>query len=282
MSQIEHCFGGTLSCQGPLRGDGPPNQLANMAKIEALHDQLEQVIRCLENPARHDLKFLSNRVQLGKILVAREMGISREETTQKQNKVIEEMIKTLSEYLTTLMVVAALVLTISIPWLFTTINKTSVYDDFYEDDALRILNSIMVVSMMCSSMLSTITLVIAMIFHVNLNIVMLTTEDKLWFISEHYVGICEDLLIASAVFLTLSMPFGLFVAYGTIVAYTCTGIFGLSILFIAWFAITLINDIKRHLYPKYQQAAREFREARGLPPAAGPFSTDRETASLAP
>lgn len=210
------------------------------------------------------------------------MGSPKEEIAEKQNKVIEEMFKTLSEYLTTLMVVAALILTISIPWLFTTINKTAVYDDFYDDDALRILNSIMVVSMMCSSMLSTITLVSAMIFHVNLNIVMLTTEDRLWFISEHYVGICEDMLITSAVFLTLSMPFGLFVAYGKVVAYTCTGIFGLSILFVAWFALTLVGSIKRHLYPKYQQAARELREARDRMPAADTADAGREATSLAP
>ena len=197
-----------------------------------------------------------------------------------QNREIEKMFKSFSDYLTTLMVVAALILTISIPWLFTTINKTSVYEDFYDDDALRFLNSVMVVSMMCSSMFSTITLVIAIIFHVNINLVLYTTEDRLWFVSEHYVGICEDLLIAAAVFLTFSMPFGIFVSYGSIVAYICTGIFAVTVLFIAIFAVRFMASLQRHLFPKYQQVAREFREALDSLAAAraGPTPAGRETA----
>jgi hypothetical protein len=248
-------------------------------------EQLEQIIKCLEDPSKHDLKYLTSIVKLGNIIIARAKRAADDDKAKEHSKEIEEMFKTHSEYLTTMMVVSALVLTISVPWLFTKLEKTEVYDDFYEDDALRILNSIMVILMMCSSMLSTMTIVIAMIFHVQLNIIMLTPEDRLWFISEHYVGILEVLIVASAVLLTLSIPFGIFVSYGIVVAYICTGIYVLSLLVLVGFAAILVFGVKRHLYPQYQQTAREFRAAKdrllAAPATAAPV-TAISNAAIAP
>jgi hypothetical protein len=245
-----------------------------MAKIEAEHSLLKEIIDCLENPSNYQLKYLSNRVKLGKILVARASKNTEAKPKNQQTKEIEEMFKTYSEYLTTLMVVAALTLTISIPWLFTVIEKTSVYDDFFEDETLRYLNNLLVCLMMCASMLSITVLVVAISFHVNLNLVMLTTEDKLWFVSDNYVGICEDLISAAAAFLCSSVPFGIFVSYGKAVAYVCTAIFALNIAFVTAFAINLVAKLRKRLYPEYRQYAREFRQTLDMLVTADAESAD--------
>ena len=240
---------------------GEQISVVTMSKVGVEQSQLMQIIQVLEAPSKHHLKYLSNRAQLGRILLSRSSGNDDKEAEKEQKREMDKMFKAFSDYLTTLMVVAALVLTISIPWLFTSINKTAVYDDFFDDDTLRYLNNVMVVLMMCSSMFSTLTLVVAIVFHVNINLVLITTEDKLWFVSEHYVGICEELLVVSSLFLIFSLPFGIFVSYGNIVAYICIAIFVFTMLFIAVFALRLLASLRRHLFPKYQQIALEFRAA---------------------
>ena len=192
----------------------------------------------------------------------------------------ENVAKNVSQFFTTISLVAALLLTVTIPWLFTKIDSSDIVqlDEkiqflqlFYncsvrpcEARDLEIvykeaLNVSFVSCIFVSSIMSLLSLIFAVTLQIHLDVCMLTEENKLWFIENIAIKEPERFLKFAIIFLGFSIPLGIVVVYGRVVCWICAGIILLMFIKIRSFNTTLDRQEHDYMDPQYQEEAHKLR-----------------------
>lgn len=154
----------------------------------------------------------------------------------------KEIVKDVTSFFSTIGLVSALLLTITLPWLFTKLESSEIvkldqklplFSNFYNCSALpcedlrlevvykEALNIAFVACIFLSTSMSLVSLLYSVLLQIHLTVCMVSTEDKLWFIENAKITAPRDYMLTGLAFLGVSIPFGLVVVYGRIVCWIC-------------------------------------------------------------
>jgi hypothetical protein len=189
---------------------------------------------------------------------------------------VNGLVQTTNEFLTTVGVVAALILSIGIPWILTPLEPSAILHNmpqslnktdeiFYDGDSnqgysLAVANLFMVILMVVSVTSSMLALVASFGMYGSLNVSISEPVDRLWFLRMNKVSTCETYLVVSAASLSLSVPVGLYVVYGSVATFTSCAIIGLALIRYVLFLLKFTSTTHARLLPKFRQQAVQLRE----------------------
>jgi hypothetical protein len=154
----------------------------------------------------------------------------------------KDVVTDVTTFFSTIGLVSALLLTITLPWLFTKLEpseivkfdqKLALFSNFYNCSTVpcealgpeiaykEALNIAFVAFIFLSTLMSLVSLLYSVLLQVHLTVCMVTTEDKLWFIENAKITAPRDYMLCGLAFLGISIPLGLVVVYGRIVCWIC-------------------------------------------------------------
>jgi hypothetical protein len=177
---------------------------------------------------------------------------------------IDGIVKVMNDYFTTVGVVAALILTITTPILMQKMEFSDVVVDVLNDDINADIESrsrmnIALITLMNASQLSSLLATLTSFsLYVNLNVVMVDSEDRLWFIRENSTDVCEVFLVLSLVCLAFSIPLGVFIVFGYKTAFISAGMLSLACVWFARFIFNIVNKNHHRLRPKFLKAGEDL------------------------
>jgi hypothetical protein len=248
-----------------------------------LKKQFEQVMAELERMDTMRVKDLTMSIRTANLLLERikeenaEKHASKDRHEPFQSEFVEHvnhLVQTTNEFLTTIGVVAALLLSIGIPWILTPLQPSTIVNDIPSSlnrtDAsseesnqvyfLAVANLCMVIFMVVSVTLSMLALVTSFGIYGSLNVSISEPVDRLWFLRKNKVSTCETYLLFSVASLSLSVPFGLYVLYGSVATFTSCVIIGLAFIRYILFLLKFTSTTHARLLPKFKTQVEELRK----------------------
>mmetsp|Transcript_23118 Transcript_23118/g.57010 ORF Transcript_23118/g.57010 Transcript_23118/m.57010 type:complete len:193 (-) Transcript_23118:139-717(-) len=148
------------------------------------------------------------------------------------------MVGQMNDYLTTVGVVSALILSVALQFNSTPLDRSGLIVDPFEVDenTLEVINILFVILIFIATIFSGVAIFLSVNLFIDLNTVMVDQEDKLWFIRNANMNMAEVLMDVSLVLLLFSIPFGMFVVYGLRVCIIASGIIALfSVGITVWY-----------------------------------------------
>jgi hypothetical protein len=177
---------------------------------------------------------------------------------------IKPIVDTMNGYFSTVGVVAALILSITTPFLVQNTEFSAIVTDIWENDndydrvVRSQLNVVLVVMMNASQMSSLLSIITSFSLYINLNVVMVDASDKFWFVRENSSDLCELFLVFSLISLALSVPIGIYVVFGYKTAFISLGMLLVFISWILFFIFKIVLRNQARLRPKFRQAGTEL------------------------
>lgn len=264
-------------------------QNEGQAAVEALESELHSLITGLElNVDRLRVKECAFQLQAGHLLLEaikvqkQELQHSSQRTGSQQNEMgsngksgsngnqlfeshIDAVVKSLNDFLTTVGVVAALLLSISIPWILTPLDQSSILlatntsDIRSPDEYVVQVNLAMLLLMVVSSSFSMLAIIVSFGLYGSLNMAVSDPLDRLWFIRTHSVFKCEIYILISVLSLCTSIVVGLYIVYGRIALAVACGIVGCLFAHYGMFVIRLMATTHHRLRAKFRAQIRDLR-----------------------
>jgi hypothetical protein len=244
-----------------------------------LEKEFEQVLEDLEQ--HHDTMRVKDLTMCARtaILLLENMEFEKKILNDRQEQIssgfkehIDSLVQTTNEFLTTIGVVAALILSIGIPWILTPLEQSTVLygmpssantsdttPDGNQGYSLAVANLIMVILMVVSVTASMLALVCSFGMYGTLNVSISEPLDRLWFLRMNKVSTCETYLVVSAASLCLSVPVGLYVVYGSVVTFASCAVIALAGIRYALFLLKFTSTTHARLLPKFKRQAAELR-----------------------
>jgi hypothetical protein len=178
---------------------------------------------------------------------------------------VKGLVDSVNTYLTTVGVVAALLLGISIPWILTPLEQSSILlasntsSLIAQEGTMANVNTAMVILMVISASFSMLVLIVSFGMYGSLNVSIASPIDRLWFLRTHSISVCEVYIVISVASLCASVLLGLYVVYGEVpLAIACAFVGSISIHYLV-FVLKLMSTTHNRLIAKFRAQISELR-----------------------
>jgi hypothetical protein len=231
-------------------------------------------------------KDLTMGIRIAKVLM-KKMSAERS-VDDKDNENFKEdfdsLMQSTNEFLTTIGVVSALLLSITIHWILNPLQKSSIVSgipslnnivpcrdvscstasaisgDNSENYNLAVVNLVVLVSMVVSATASMLAIIVAFGLHGTLNVSMVEPLDRLWFLRTNKVTICESYLVVSVASLAVATGFGVYIVYGSVITIASCVVIGLAVIRYTLFLLKLTSTTHARILPQIKKQIVDLRK----------------------
>ena len=246
-------------------------------QLKPQHDDLSEEIESVlsELKRKEDLMRMQELTMLlrtGKLLLEalKLSNLSSEcpngDIHERFNKDVDGFITSINNYLTTVGVVAALLLGISIQWIMTPLTQsvvvsfTNTTQSNDPQDSVAHINIAMVLLMVLSASFSMLALVISFGIYCQLNIGMSVFMDRLWFLRQNLVSACKVYIIIAVASLSASVLLAIYIIYGRIVLITACVIVSICFAYYFFIVVKFMATSHNHLIGKTKKQIQKLHE----------------------
>jgi hypothetical protein len=234
-------------------------------------------------------KDLTMSIRIANVLMEK-MSAERSVDTKDNEKFKEDfnsLMQSTNEFLTTIGVVSALLLSITIPWILnpmqqssivsaipslnnivqrcdvscTTANSsTAISGDNSEKYNLAMVNLFVLVFMVVSATASMLAIIVAFGLYGTLNVSIVEPLDRLWFLRTNKVTICESYLVVSVASLAVATGFGIYIVYGSVITIVSCVVIGLAMIRYTLFLLKLMSTTHARVLPQIKKQIVDLRK----------------------
>mmetsp|Transcript_21338 Transcript_21338/g.50626 ORF Transcript_21338/g.50626 Transcript_21338/m.50626 type:complete len:282 (-) Transcript_21338:94-939(-) len=162
----------------------------------------------------------------------------------------------LNNYWTTLGVVAALIMSITVPYCMEAPGRGDYVEDDFSDDTLRWLSYAFAMLMFTSTVCEFLSITTAVHLYIHLTILMVDPDDKLWFMINNNIVIPQIWVVTGLILFLFAVPVGIFISYSFVEGCTACGVLLLLFLYLFWFNNRYTYKSYAYLDRKIQKVAK--------------------------